>query len=48
MHSGNKTRYHYFNEILNDLIRAEENIKNLALNYWTKINNIIDLKRLLK
>jgi len=32
MHSGNKNRYYYFNEILNDLIRAEENIKNIALN----------------
>jgi len=48
--SNHKNKKHYFTEILNDLIKAKENIKviDIAPNYWAEIDNIIDLKKTIK
>lgn len=48
--SNHKNKNHYFTEILNDLIKAKENIKviDIAPNYWSEIDNIIDLKKTIK
>ncbi len=50
INSKNKNKNNYFTEILNDLIRVNENIyvKNIAPNYWTEIDNASDLKKAIK
>ena len=50
MSSIDKYKDHYFNEILNDLIRIKKNIniKIISPNYWVEIDNIIDLKKAIK
>ena len=50
MNSLNKSKNHYFTEILNDLIRFKEKINaiDIAPNYWIEIDNMIDLKKAIK
>ena len=50
MKSIDKNKDHYFTEILNDLIKIKESIhiKNISPNYWAEIDNMIDLKKVIK
>ena len=50
INSKNKNKNNYFTEVLNDLIRVNENIyvKNIGPNYWTEIDNASDLKKAIK
>lgn len=48
--SKNKNKNFYYTEVLNDLIQHEEKIDiiNVAPNYWTEVDNILDLKMAIK